>query len=318
MSWKALGGSQSQRRMHLLVSSQSARGRAIEVGPKVVRALRAGGWGVDVTVTTTDDDPAQVAEASPATFVGALGGDGYITSVATGVHRSGAVMVPMPGGRGNDLCRSIGVGPDPFVRAKTLAELGIRHHDRDPDDQVLNKRILSLDGTWVDDQSGRRRLALGVVSMGLDAWANKLANESWLRSGPLAYAYGAVSALTRFQGAPFTAIVDGDERDLTGWVLSVSNSGYFGGGINIVPSSDPTDGVFELVHVGPHPLSVVLPALSGVLARRLGDHPLIDVSPAHDVFFTGPQGMPAMADGDLIGHLPLHLTLAPRVVRALA
>lgn len=297
--------------MHLLVSSMSARGRAVEVGPAVVRALRHGGWTVHAQVTTSDDDPTSVAAASGAAYVAALGGDGYVAAIAEGVHDTDSVLIPIPGGRGNDLCRSLGLGVDPVARARSLAGLPASG------EEALAERTTPLDGVWVERWDGSRRLALGIVSLGLDAWANRLANETWIPSGPLAYAWGALKATVAFRGAEFRAVVDGAERDLGGLVLSVSNSGYFGGGVNIVPASDPTDGRLELLHVPRVSLLRALPALVSVLAQRQSEHPLVEVTPVESVDITAPLGMPAMADGDHIGDVPLHLGVAAGVVRAL-
>lgn len=297
--------------LHLLVSSMSARGRAVEVGPAVVRALRRGGWSVHAQVTTSDDDPARVAASSGCTHVGALGGDGYVAAVAAGVHDTDSVLVPLPGGRGNDLCRSLGIGVDPLARARSLAEVATAGAS------ALKARTTPLDGVWVERTDGSRRLALGIVSLGLDAWANRLANETWIPSGPLAYAWGALKAAILFRGADFRARVDGEERDLGGLLLSVSNSGYFGGGVNIVPASDPTDGHLELLHVRRVSLLRALPALASVLAQRQSEHPLVEVRPVEALDITAPHGMPAMADGDHIGDVPLHLEVARGVVRAL-
>lgn len=333
MSWDVLGRDASRRRMDLLVSSMSARGRALEVGPRVVRLLREGGWRVDVTVTTPDDDPGDLAALaggahrrvegsharrpapSPAPFVGALGGDGYVSAIAEGVSRSGAVLVPIPGGRGNDLCRAIGVGADPLARARDLGRLGLvtsRGGAVEPEG-----RVRAVDGIWVERSDGSRRLVLGVVSFGLEAIANALANESWFRSGPLAYAYGAVTTPLHFRGADFTARIDGVGRDMGGWVLSVSNSGYIGGGINVVPSSDAFDGTLEVLHVGRESLRAVIPALLQVVSTRNADHPLVHVSTAREVVVDGPVGTPVMADGDQVGHIPLRMSVAAGVVRAL-
>ena len=62
--------------MTLLVSSVSARGRAMRVGRDVVEALRRGGWEVDVKVTSTAHDIELESRAENSHFVGALGGDG--------------------------------------------------------------------------------------------------------------------------------------------------------------------------------------------------------------------------------------------------
>lgn len=354
MSLGPLGAGVSRRRLDLLVSSMSARGRAISVGPRVVRILREGGWDVQVTVTTPDDDPTDVARAMATPtgqvggsalvrpLVGALGGDGYISTVAQGLADTAAVLVPLPGGRGNDLCRAVGAGADPFGRARALADLGLvgagsvgggsdgdlpgdLAGDCAPDRPVDRAgdlpagRVRGLDGIWVEDidEGAPRRLVLGVISFGLEAWANIIANESRFRSGPLAYAYGALAAPLRFHQADFVAEVDGERLDMGGWALSVSNSGCIGGGIRVVPSSDPFDGELEVFHVGRMPLRAALPILARVVATRGAEDPAVDIRPARELLVTEPAGMPAMADGDRVGTIPMRLAVAPSVVDVL-
>ena len=181
-----------RRSILLLVSSMSAGGRSVRLGPRIVRILRGGGWEVAVRLTTPGDDPAALAaQVASDSIVAALGGDGYLGAVARGCHDSGALFVPFPGGRGNDLCRALGIGTDPLARARDVASLGfvsgtagdeaVAGRARRATD-ALASRVRPLDGMWVRSRDGVR-LALGVVSVGLDARANILANESSLTSG---------------------------------------------------------------------------------------------------------------------------------------
>ena len=311
-----MAGQGVRRSILLLVSSMSAGGRSVRLGPRIVRILRGGGWEVAVRLTTPGDDPAAIAgEVAPASFVAALGGDGYLGAVARGCHESDAVFVPMPGGRGNDLCRALGIGTDPLVRARSLAPQGLSSAEADSLDWLAS-RIRPLDGMWVRSREGVR-LALGVVSIGLDARANILANESSLTSGPLAYGYGAFAALASHQPTDVVATVDGRERNMGGWIASVSNSGRFGGGITLVESSDMSDGVLEVCHVGPIPVSRALPVLARVVAGRAKAHPAIEVEKARAVSFAAPAGIVAMADGDHIASIPFTVEVAPGVVSVL-
>lgn len=311
-----MAGQGVRRAILLLVSSMSAGGRSVRLGPRIVRILRGGGWEVAVRLTTPGDDPAAIAgEVAPASFVAALGGDGYLGAVARGCHESDAVFVPMPGGRGNDLCRALGIGTDPLVRARSLAPQGLSSAEADSSDWLAS-RIRPLDGMWVRSREGVR-LALGVVSIGLDARANILANESSLTSGPLAYGYGAFAALASHQPTDVVATVDGRERNMGGWIASVSNSGRFGGGITLVESSDMSDGVLEVCHVGPIPVSRALPVLARVVAGRAKAHPAIEVEKARAVSFAAPAGIVAMADGDHIASIPFTVEVAPGVVSVL-
>jgi hypothetical protein len=169
---------------------------------------------------------------------------------------------------------------------------------------------------WVRSRDGVR-LALGVVSVGLDARANILANESSLTSGPLAYGYGAFAALASHEPTEIIATVDGRECDLSGWLASVSNSGRFGGGITLVESSDMSDGILEVCHVGPMSVARALPILARVVGGRAKNHPAIEVETARMVSFSAPAGMIAMADGDRIASIPFTVDVAPGVVSVL-
>lgn len=307
-----------RRSILLLVSSMSAGGRSVRLGPRIVRILRGGGWEVAVRLTTPGDDPAAIAGGVAAgSIVAALGGDGYLSAVARGCHESDAIFVPMPGGRGNDLCRALGIGTDPLTRARSLARLGLTSDEAGAlSSDSPTSRVRPLDGMWVRSREGVR-LALGVVSIGLDARANILANESSLTSGPLAYGYGAFAALASHEPTDIVATVDGRERNMSGWIASVSNSGRFGGGITLVESSDMNDGILEVCHVGPLPLSRALPVLASVVAGRAKTHPAIEVECARVVSFAAPVGTIAMADGDRVASIPFTVDVAPGVVSVL-
>ena len=314
----ASGASGARRSILLLVSSMSAGGRSVRLGPRIVRILRGGGWEVAVRLTTPGDDPVAIAGGVVAgSIVAALGGDGYLSAVARGCHESDAIFAPLPGGRGNDLCRALGIGTDSLARARSLARLGFTSDEVGADSSdSLTSRVRPLDGMWVRSREGVR-LALGVVSIGLDARANILANESSLTSGPLAYGYGAFAALASHEPTDIVATVDGRERNMSGWIASVSNSGRFGGGITLVDSSDMNDGILEVCHVGPLPLSRALPVLASVVAGRAKTHPAIDVESARVVSFAAPVGTIAMADGDRVASIPFTVDVAPGVVSVL-
>lgn len=296
----------------------SAGGRSVRLGPRIVRILRGGGWEVAVRLTTPGDDPVAIAGGVVAgSIVAALGGDGYLSAVACGCHESDAIFAPLPGGRGNDLCRALGIGTDPLARARSLARLGLTSDEAGAlSSDSLTSRVRPLDGMWVRTREGVR-LALGVVSIGLDARANILANESSLTSGPLAYGYGAFAALASHEPTDIVATVDGRERNMSGWIASVSNSGRFGGGITLVDSSDMNDGILEVCHVGPLPMSRALPVLASVVAGRAKTHPAIEVESARVVSFAAPVGTVAMADGDRVASIPFTVDVAPGVVSVL-
>lgn len=322
----------SQPKLKLFVSSLSGKGRALRRAPKVAALLRSQGWNVDVRVTHRSDDPAALAAACTNHWVAVLGGDGYIARIATQVGARGGVVLPLPGGRGNDLCRCLGIGTDAVAHVRSLpmasqicAE-GAGEHPRVRGVDAMQVRALNgvnegQDATGQRPASPAKDLeenpaqVLGIVSFGLDALANQIANDTSFASGTLAYAWGALRALQQFQPTTMEIEVDGERKRIRGWLVSVSNSGWFGGGINIVPSSNPSDGRLELLTVDPVPKHHAIRVLARVLAMRKVDDPILHVEQVTSVKILDSAGLVAMGDGDQVGEGPLEISVSPEVFR---
>lgn len=322
----------SQPKLKLFVSALSGKGRALRRAPKVAALLRSQGWNVDVRVTHRSDDPAALAAACTNHWVAVLGGDGYIARIATQVGARGGVVLPLPGGRGNDLCRCLGIGTDAVAHVRSLPTAsqicaeGAGEHPRIRGVDAMQVRALNgvnegQDATGQRPASPAKDLeenpaqVLGIVSFGLDALANQIANDTSFASGTLAYAWGALRALQQFQPTTMEIEVDGERKRIRGWLVSVSNSGWFGGGINIVPSSNPSDGRLELLTVDPVPKHHAIRVLARVLAMRKVDDPILHAEQVTSVKIWDSAGLVAMGDGDQVGEGPLEISVSPEVFR---
>ena len=327
----------SQPKLKLFVSALSGKGRALRRAPKVAALLRSQGWNVDVRVTHRSDDPAALAAACTNHWVAVLGGDGYIARIATQVGARGGVVIPLPGGRGNDLCRCLGIGTDAVAHVRSLPTAleicaeGAGEHPRIRGVDAMQVRALNRVNDGQDAAGQRPRSpgkdlegkdleekpaqVLGIVSFGLDALANQIANDTSFASGTFAYAWGALWALQQFHPKTMEIEVDGVRRRIRGWLVSVSNSGWFGGGINIVPSSNPSDGRLELLTVDPVPKRQAIRVLARVLAMRKVDDPILHVEQVTSVKIWDSAGLVAMGDGDQVGEGPLEISVSPEVFR---
>ena len=327
----------SQPKLKLFVSALSGKGRALRRAPKVAALLRSQGWNVDVRVTHRSDDPAALAAACTNHWVAVLGGDGYIARIATQVGARGGVVIPLPGGRGNDLCRCLGIGTDAVAHVRSLPTAleicaeGAGEHPRIRGVDAMQVRALNRVNDGQDAAGQRPRSpgkdlegkdleekpaqVLGIVSFGLDALANQIANDTSFASGTFAYAWGALRALQQFQPRTMEIEVDGTRRRIRGWLVSVSNSGWFGGGINIVPTSNPSDGRLELLTVDPVPKRQAIRVLARVLAMRKVDDPILHVEQVTSVKIWDSAGLVAMGDGDQVGEGPLEISVSPEVFR---
>jgi signal transduction histidine kinase len=85
-------------------------------------------------------------------------------------------MAVLPGGRGNDFARKLGIGQDPVAACALLAAGRERRVD-----------VAQADG----------RAYVGILSAGLDSDVQEIANATRLPLGTLVYLYGALRALRR-------------------------------------------------------------------------------------------------------------------------
>src|SRR5687767_2124998 len=154
----------SQRRHLLLVNPSAAGGRVRELIPDLEAGMRQ--RGLEYRLVITEGLEHGCSEARAGAEVGetvvVMSGDGLIGQVGGVLANTGTAMGIVPGGRGNDLARVLGI---PRELAGALDVLAAAH-EREIDVGVV-------DGT---------RHFLGLVSCGFDSEANRIANEAkWVR-----------------------------------------------------------------------------------------------------------------------------------------
>src|SRR4051812_28054339 len=165
------------REVALIVNPSAGGGRAARALAGVVERL--GVLGVSFTTDATRDlDHARelAREAADAgRVVVALGGDGLVGCLAGVVrHVPGAVLGVLPGGRGNDFARVLGIPLDALEACDVIA------HGRP------RKVALGAAG---------EHAFVGIASVGFDSEANRHANSAPARLGGLVYVYGALRAM---------------------------------------------------------------------------------------------------------------------------
>jgi YegS/Rv2252/BmrU family lipid kinase len=224
-----------------------------------------------------------------------LGGDGLVGAVAGALADSGTPLGVLPGGRGNDFARVLGVPGDPAqaVQALTIA----------PERKV---DLAECDG----------RPFIGIASCGFDSDANRIANESRVK-GNFVYLYAALRALAAWKPARFELVLDGDERTFVGWSVAVANSKAYGGGMFMAPDASLEDGLLDVVLVGDVSKRRFLRLLPTVFKGEHVKQPNVQVLRGREVEITADRSFALYADGDPIGQLPITVRVLPKAVRVI-
>jgi YegS/Rv2252/BmrU family lipid kinase len=282
----------------LIVNPAAGGGKARRAAPEVERALRE--YGLTVRRVDTRDLNHARTLASDAARAGetvvALSGDGMIGAIADALRAvPGALLGLLPGGRGNDLTRVLGISDDPRAACATVAH-GL-------------PRAIDLGEVLAAEPGARGQAFVGIASAGFDSEANRIANEapSWL--GGLVYAYGALRALLSWRPARFEIELDppGERYAFTGYSVAAANSKAYGGGMRLAPDALLDDGLMDVVaieRVGKLRFLVNLPKVFKGAHVRL---PTVRVFRAAAVAVSADRPFTMYADGDPIGELPLRV-----------
>jgi len=283
----------------VLVNPSAGGGRARQVLPQLEGALRARSLDYRLLHTTSLEHGCE--EARKAAAAGeipvVMSGDGLIGQVG-GVLAGGDVpMGVIPGGRGNDLARVLGI-PAEIPGAVDLLAAGPTR---------------AIDVGEVND-----RRFLGVASCGFDSEANRIANQARFVKGNLVYLYAALRALAAWKPARFELALDGDPRSFSGYSVAAANSKAFGGGMFIAPDAELDDGKLDVVWVSDVAKLRYLANLPKVFKGRHVENEEVTVLRAAEVSISADRPFAVYADGDPLADLPATIRVLPRALNVIA
>jgi YegS/Rv2252/BmrU family lipid kinase len=283
-------------RLQLVINPAAGGGR----GAKKLPAVRAALVDHDLVVTPTRSlehaDELVAAALADDRVVVAMGGDGIVGRVAGAVAAGDGVMGVLPGGRGNDFCRSVGIPLDP-VAACAVISTGV---------------ATPLDLGYADG-----RAFIGIASIGFDSDVQERVLTSTLPLGQLTYLIGSLQTVLAWKPATFRCTADGQPLELTGWAVAVANTGMYGGGMKLAPEASVTDGLLDVVTTSATSKLTFLRALPKLFKGTHVHEPSVSVRTATTVTLDADRPFRVFADGDPIATLPCTLTVRPAALRVL-
>lgn len=287
------------RRMSVIVNPSAGGGRAGRLLGAVTEALMARGIDHRVEPTRSLEHAVQLAleAAADGRIAAAFGGDGLVGAVAGALRHSEGVVGVLPGGRGNDFARVLGIPSDPVAAVEVLVA-----------------------GTVAPIDLGEvhGRTFVGIASCGFDSDANRIANETRIVRGNLVYTYGALRALAAWRPAAFTVTLDGGEPlTVSGYTIAAANSKAYGGGMFLAPDASLDDGLLDVVIVGHVSKRRFLRLLPTVFKGEHVQQPQVQVRRAAAVEIRADRPFTLYADGDPIGELPATIRALPAAVRVI-
>jgi YegS/Rv2252/BmrU family lipid kinase len=282
----------------LLVNPSSAGGKTLKLLPRIEAALDARRAAFRVERTRSLEHGVELAlravEVGEVPVV--VSGDGLLGAVGGAMAGSETPLGLIPGGRGNDLARALGVPTDPEAAC----------------DVVLAGHSRLID---VGEANGER--FLGIASVGFDSECNRLANETHFLRGNLVYVYSMLRTLVGWRSARFTIADGGERKRITGYFVAVANNSFYGGGMHIAPQAEIDDGRFDVVSIGEVGKLRFLRGLLDVFKGTHVEREEVSVFRASRLDIDASRPFPVYADGDHLTDLPVSLRVLPRCLSIL-
>lgn len=220
-----------------------------------------------------------------------MGGDGTVREVMNGLASTSTPLGIVPAGMGNDLSRSLGVPRSIVEAARAVVHGKPVHIDMGAD----NGRLFNVMG----------------VGFPSDVVATFVTMRNGFFRGSLAYLASVLRTLSSLETYELLLEIDGRKRECLSTAVFVMNSRYTGGGINLIPHADPTDGLLDVAiikEVGRMELTL---ALQSVYRGEHVDHPKIEFLKASRIKIDAPEKMVKMIDGELEGITPAEIEIVP-------
>ncbi len=252
----------------VIANPVAGTGRGRLAPAAAVCLLEDQGFSVELLVTGRQVEATELAAraAERHEFVAALGGDGTVHEVATGILGSGAALVVLPSGSGNDFAAGLGI-TDPVIGAAA----------------AVTGQIHRIDVGFLDE-----RPFFNSVGLLLAGCVSAQAAGLWRGLGRARYIIAALSALatTRPQPVVWQLAGEADPREGQYLLAEICNGPLTGGGFRLAPDADPSDGLLDVCMVTQLSLFGALRLLPAAARGERFDHPAISRPRTSELTFT--------------------------------
>ncbi len=307
------------RKAILLYNPHCGRDRGRRAAHVEAAAARLRAAGVEVASAPTREAGSAACQAREAVLAGCdtvivCGGDGTVHDAVQGLAGSDAALGVIPLGTGNALANELGLPRNPVLAADRLL--------------AFAPRSVAL-GRIAYRQTGGEpacRYFLSIVGIGADAeMVYRLGPSFKRRAGMGAYYASATRQWLTYAfptfGLEFRDCDGRLRRETVTQVLAV-RIGYFGGILRrLAPGADLGRGDFRLVLFTTRSRFVYLRYVAGLLLGRQRPLPGVELLDCAELrCFPDPDSAARIhfeADGELLGTLPVELSIAPEPLRLL-
>lgn len=208
----------------------------------------------------------------------AVGGDGTVNEVGSGLVGSSTSLGIIPTGSGNGLARFLEIPLKINQAVNALLTAEIKHID-----------VLAVNNHY----------SLNVAGIGFDAFISKKFSEVKTR-GPLQYMRLITKEFANYQSADYQLTIDGHAIERKAFLISFANSSQWGNNVHIAPGARIDDGLIDVCIVADFPKLEGPALLISLLDQTIDKSKYDEIIRAHKILVQHPSPLWMHIDGEPI------------------
>jgi YegS/Rv2252/BmrU family lipid kinase len=296
-------------RVCVIVNPAAGAGRTARRWPEIVNWLKDLGLDFSVSVTEGPGHAVELAKSAASTgpeMVVSIGGDGTMNEVVNGIHDAGGLWQVALGvigtGTGGDYLRSVGLPNRCDEACRRLLNSGKRKVDLG----VLE---------YTEDGRHRSRLFVNFAGVGFAGEVVRRTTRQFKSLGRTpSYLLAVISTFASHRNSMVRLTVDGEVSERKIATLILSHGKYGGGGMQVAPNADPSDGFYDVLVIGDISRPDLIASFPRVYRGTHLTHPKLTLRQAREVEFQSHSPMAVQVDGDLVPGEAVRFSVLPKAL----
>lgn len=240
----------------------------------------------EIVYTERHGHAQELAQASSADVIVAVGGDGTINEVVNGIIGTEKTLGIIPNGSGNDLVKSLGTPAD---MSSAL-------------DVLVTGYKISIDAARVlCSGNSTTRYFVNGVGIGFDAAVAERTTSMKYLSGFFLYLVAVLQTLGKYESPQFSIRLDTGAMEGKKLLIAIGNGRCAGGGFYLTPDADVADGVLDVCLIDDISILSILRVMPRVMKGTHRTFPGVQFTRATWIEVLGSAPFVVHADGEIVG-----------------
>ena len=224
-----------------IINTIAGRGKYAEILPQIENVCKEQNLEYEIRYITPELDGKSIAleYKDEENIIYSVGGDGTLTRILQGIVGTKNKLGVIPSGSGNDTFRTIKMLP----QGENLVDIA----------KINDTYFINVACTGIDAEVGNN----------VDILRKTKIPTSQLYNASIVYTF------VKYKFKKIKIKTDVKEIEDNYSILSICNGGYYGGGYNIAPKSQLTDGLLDIYYVEKMPKLKIIPL---ILKLKKGKH----------------------------------------------